>query len=161
MNSKQIVLTLGAALVVLGSASLGFAQSTTTDKLISSREVTLPVNISPATLHLSQADYSVPVVKVLVPELAAETLMNHRNTKEGAPCLATTDTKDANDIIKNNPAIEQIVFQIDLIKSVSPDLDNKVCHVWLTEKLHAVIRGAKFDHARDSALPDRSLEDCQ
>ena len=67
------------------------AQAKSSSVLLSEKTVDLSVDISTTKLKLSRADYSSPFVKVLVPELADVTILDHRNTNEGAPCMATGD----------------------------------------------------------------------
>src|SRR3990167_4240343 len=79
--------------------------------VLSKRTVELNVDISTTKLKLSRAGYASPVVKVLVPELADVTILDHRNTGEGAPCLATYETMLPEDVIQNNPGVEKINFE--------------------------------------------------
>ena len=89
--------------------------------LLSEKTVPLTVDISTTKVKLSKADYSFPVVKVLIPDLAGETILDHRNTGEGAPCMATYDTMNPKDVVQNNPSIEEIPMTIKLEKIISPD----------------------------------------
>ena len=129
--------------------------------VISKRVVKLPVEISATRVKLSQADYSVPVVKVLVPELAAVTLLDHRNTGEGAPCLATSQTRQPHDVIQNHPRIEEVEMTIYLVKNLSPNVVENSCDVSLTEHIDTVIRGFHFSHDRYLSVGVRQLADCQ
>jgi len=129
--------------------------------ILSQNTVSLNVDISTTKIKLSQADYSSPVVKVLVPDLADVTFLNHRNTAEGAPCLATYDTLKPQDVIQDNPVVEKIDFTITLEKSVYSDVLNKVCKVSLTERVEGKIRGFSFGHTRTLAMPERHIDDCR
>lgn len=149
--------TLNLVLILL-AATPSFAYNL---KTISSRTVDIPVDISTTKVKLSNADYSSPVVKVLVPALADETLLNHRNTSEGAPCLATYDTRDPAMVIQDNPVTEVIPMTITLSKGFSKNPSTKICEVRLIEQITAQIRGFTFTHEREAPLPDRSLEDCR
>lgn len=131
------------------------------DVVLHTKTVTLPVSIGAERMRFSIADYSSPVVKVLVPELAAETLMNHRNTSEGAPCLATYRASTPSEIIQGNEAIEQVNFKIELIKHLLPDPENQICFVSLSEVVTATIRGFEFVHTEYSDLPQRHIDDCE
>ncbi|MGZ6488127.1 MAG: hypothetical protein ACXWQQ_16420, partial [Pseudobdellovibrio sp.] len=77
------------------------------DVVISRKVVKLPVDIAEGKVKLSRAGYSMPLVKILVPELAGITLLDHRNVGEGAPCMASYDAKTPDEIIQNNPQIEE------------------------------------------------------
>lgn len=129
--------------------------------MLSERTVVIPAEINEMNVKLSRADYSVPVVKILVPSLADVTALNHRNTKEGAPCLATYDTKNPIDIIQGNPQSENITLTIKLEKHTTPILETGICEVTLSETIEGVIRGRKFTHERFAALPERKIEDCR
>jgi hypothetical protein len=130
------------------------------DVVISQRVVRLPVEISNTNVKLSAADYSAPVVKVLIPALADVTLLDHRNTNEGAPCMATYGTRVPNDVIQNNPGSLQVQFQISLIKNLYVDTNNS-CVVSMTEHIEGTIRGFKFVHDRYVSLGERHLDDCR
>lgn len=120
----------------------------------------LAVDISTARVKLSGADYSTPLVKVLVPLLADVTLLNHRNEGEGAPCLATTDTMFPEDVIKNNPALENHKFVITLTKVAELD-EQHDCQVTLHEDIESNIRGFKFKHHRSIVVGTRHQDDCR
>jgi hypothetical protein len=122
------------------------------------------VDLSPAGIKLSRAGYTMPTVKILIPELAAETVMNHRNPGESAPCLATTDTLKVEDVVQGNPVTEKADFTITLEKTaeVYKNSDGQdVCSVYLTETVSGTVRGFAFNHVRESALPERVVADCK
>ncbi|MBC7693583.1 MAG: hypothetical protein H7222_17595 [Methylotenera sp.] len=131
------------------------------DKVISSRTVLIPVTLAEGKVKLSRAGYSMPLVKILVPGLADQTFLNHRNIGESAPCIATEDTYHPEDVIGGHPGTETIRFQIRLVKSVAADVKSNVCVVDLTEQVEATVRGFKFAHSRTTRLPERDLGDCR
>ena len=137
------------------------AQAKSSSVLLSEKTVDLSVDISTTKLKLSRADYSSPVVKVLVPELADVTILDHRNTNEGAPCMATYDTLVPNAVIQNNPAIEVIPMTIQLHKNLQPDPNKNLCIVSLSESIEANIRGFKFIHSRTISVGARHIDDCR
>lgn len=128
-----------------------------------SKKVILPVDISELTVKLSRADYALPVVKILIPELARETLLDHRNTNEGAPCLATYETLAPGNVIQNNPQAENIEFLITAEKELELQKEGstETCAVTLVENITAKIRGFAFTHTRYFALPNRNPADCK
>lgn len=152
---KKIIILLFSTFSVIASAEDVAPVS------ISKRSVVLNVDISPTNLKLSRADYSMPTVKVLVPELADVTIMNHRNTKEGAPCLATEDTFKPEDVIQGNSAVEKVEFTIELQRQVYKDDEKKTCMVYLVENVTGQIRGFNFSHQRDSEIGLRHIDDCR
>lgn len=125
------------------------------------KQVTLPVDVSSTRIHLSRAGYSMDVVKVLIPELADVTFLNHRNNSAGAPCMSTYETFEPNDVIQGNPSVEQVNFTIKLSKYLYQDTENKVCKVQLVETVSGKIRGFNFGHTLSTDMPDRHLEDCK
>lgn len=157
---KRLMMSLGLAglAAILGSLSGPAAQA---GVVISERTVPLEVKISPETVKLSHADYSMPVVKVLVPGLADVTILDHRNSGEGAPCLATDGTRSPEDVIRGSSTTETLPFTIRLERSVYPDLDAKKCYVLLEEFVSGEIRGYQFTHHRDFQVADRHLDDCR
>jgi hypothetical protein len=132
------------------------------DVTISSRTVTVPVDISSAKVVLTNKGYGTTyLVKVLVPALAGPTLMNHRNEGETAPCLATYQTNKIDDVVQGHPETINADMKIELTKSSYVDEAEKLCHVTLTETITTTIRGFDFIHARDTEMPTRDPADCQ
>ena len=157
-NNNKVKLGLLALLMGLGSIATAQAGE---DVVLSEKEVTLNVDISTAKTKLSIADYSSPVVKVLVPELADVTILDHRNTGEGAPCLATYDTLDPRDVIQGNPTTEKINFKVTLIKQTATNTSQDICYVRLSERVEGNIRGFKFTHNKQKPMGTRHIDDCR
>lgn len=151
------ILLLGSLLTLTAQAN---AQNSI-QKLISEKTVAINVRIDSKNVKLSKADYALPTVKVLIPELAEHTLMDHRNTGEGAPCMATDGTRDPNKVIQNKHGIDRAEIKIKLTQHLFADVENNICYVSLSEELETDIRGFKFVHVRDTALPNREIEDCK
>ena len=140
--------------------SLCLAAQVQASTLISSRIVTVPVDISMTKVLVTNKGYGTTyLVKVLVPGLAAPTLMNHRNAGESAPCLATYQTDQIDDILQGRPEIINADMKLDLVKDAF--VNNGVCQVSLTENISTTIRGFLFVHSRSVALPSRDPADCQ
>lgn len=138
--------------------SASFAQNV--NKLVSEKVVTLPVDISKAKLKFTNIGYGQTYfVKIIVPELAAETIMNHRNVGEDGPCLFTNDTRKLEDVIQDNPSVEQADFKIRLTKTGFVNKEG-VCKLQLNEELSVDLRGFHFQHMRTTNLPDRIAADC-
>jgi hypothetical protein len=79
---------------------------------------------------------------------------------EGAPCLATTQTTNVEDVVQGKPSIEQVPFTIVLEKKTALTSDKR-CQVSLVETITGEVRGFTFSHVRQSALPERVAEDCR
>ncbi|MCB0357712.1 MAG: hypothetical protein KDD40_11920 [Bdellovibrionales bacterium] len=152
MKSLFIVLSF----VIFGPLNLYAGQV-----LMAERQVLLNIDISTASLRMSSAGYSSPTLKVLVPDLADVTFLDHRNEGEAAPCLATYDTLVLDDVVQGNPKIEQIPFTIKLYKSVVIDENENKCQVYMAETVEGKIRGFDFIHDRFQQIADRHVDDCR
>jgi hypothetical protein len=148
---------LSVLLLVFASAN---AVAQAGNVVVSERTVMLEVPISPTTVILSSADYSAELVKILIPNLADVTLLNHRNSTASAPCVATYETHNPADVIKNNSAKENIPFQIKLIRTTTPAANGR-CQVSLTETVEGNVRGFKFQHLRYQEIGERHIDDCR
>ena len=127
---------------------------------MSIKTVTLPTEINAGKIKLTALGYQTKLIKVINPELAAHTVLNHRNEGEDGPCLFTLNAWQIEDVVQGNPATEDIDFTITLSKQLIRDEENGVCKVKLLEDVTAEIRGFHFQHHLSSDLPDRILEDC-
>lgn len=147
---------LSAAIVVATlSAQAG-------EVIISKKTVKLAVDLSTTGIRSSNLGYGdTYFVKILVPGLAAETLLNHRNEGETAPCLATYETYKVEDVVQNNPTTELHDFEIVQKKVTYPNETDKTCDVYLIEDVATKVRGFNFIHQRQTALPSRHIDDCQ
>ncbi|MCM2278411.1 MAG: hypothetical protein NDJ89_10085 [Oligoflexia bacterium] len=144
--------------MIAGLMSVTFVHASGT--VISMREVLLPIDISTTRIKLSRADYMAPVVKVLVPELADVTLLDHRNTGEGAPCLATYEATAPEEVIQGRPAIEEARFTVTLKKQAELEPRTSTCSIHLIEEIHGKIRGFAFEHSRTARIGSRHPDDC-
>jgi hypothetical protein len=130
--------------------------------IIADRTTTVSVDLNEQTVKCSAADYSAPMLKVLVPALARLTILNHRNTAEGAPCLAAGRCSEAvgpDAILKPGAGAEQIPVRVVLKKVV--EVDGAACLVTLIETVTTKIRGTAFFHERRQEVAQRVAADCQ
>ncbi|WP_413569653.1 hypothetical protein ACLWBD_04195 [Bdellovibrio sp. HCB117] len=157
MKLVKIVLGLGFLLTVSFNAN-----ANTTETVISEKTFRLPVDISTAQVRKTNAGYGeLYLVKVLIPGLAAVTVLNHRNVGENAPCMATYETTSIEDVIQNNPATEHYDITVTQTKLAYPDWENTKCIVHLQEKVSAKIRGYNFVHSASTPLQERHIDDCK
>ncbi|MBP7844596.1 MAG: hypothetical protein KA116_07255 [Proteobacteria bacterium] len=155
--------TLSNALIKFGVLLALGAQAQTepiTVKL-SEKTVTLDVAIDHLNLKFSRAGYSLPVVKVLLPSLADVTILDHRNFREKAPCLASFDAQTPEEVIQDRVGVEAVDFTIKLNKILNPDSEKKTCIVTLEETVEGKIRGFKFEHQRYLSVGQRNINDCR
>ncbi|HXT00741.1 MAG TPA: hypothetical protein VN915_08715 [Elusimicrobiota bacterium] len=129
--------------------------------VIGDKTTDVDVELNAKTVKCSAADYSGPMLKVLVPGLADLTILNHRNTKEGAPCIAAGRCRDLGPqaILKDGEGTLRIPVRVVLKKLLSTEGD--VCHVTLVETVTTKIRGVPFFHERYQAVADRPAADCR
>lgn len=146
-------------LIVLLSISFTFAASAN-EVVLSEKQIQINVDVSSRKVKLSQADNWSPVVKVLLPELAGATILDHRNKGEGVPCLVTFDTTDPKAVIQSNPGTENIVLNVKLTKETLIDWEGK-CAVYLSESIEANIRGFLFTDLRAIKVGERHVDDCR
>jgi len=150
--------TLLLAVLLLVGTTAAQAKET----VISKKTVKLAVDLSTTGIRSSNLGYGdTYFVKILVPGLAAETLLNHRNEGESAPCLATYETFKVEDVVQGQPTTEIHDFEIVQKKVVYPSESENACYVYLVENVETTVRGFKFTHERQTELPKRTLADCQ
>jgi hypothetical protein len=143
------------------SARGAFAAPKADPSIVRDQTTTVKVELNKATVKCSAADYSSPMLKVLIPGLAELTVLNHRNTREGAPCVAAGPCFELGPdaILKGGAGSENVPVRVTLKKEVFKDGD--VCRVTLVENVLTEIRGVKFFHERRQDVAERSPEDCR
>ncbi len=130
--------------------------------VVSDRTSTVSVPLNAKTVKCSSADYSAMMLKVLVPDLAGLTVLNHRNTNEGAPCVAAgvcSVKLGPKTILEAGEGVDQIKVRVVLRKQTS--IQGEVCHVSLVETVATTIRGVPFFHERVQEVPQRTAADCR
>lgn len=152
------VLPLGALLLVQWCGISGNAQAAETILTeVQRKTVTIPLNIVPSSFRVTN---TYPAVKVLLPELAAMTLLNHREDDDEAPSLLSKASR-IQDIVQNKPATETVTVTIVLRKAAWIDEAEQICHLSLEESADMQIRGVKFRNFSSTELPDRNVADCR
>jgi hypothetical protein len=152
---KKFVFILAASLLSIDQAGA------TVKTLISERTESLNVDVSTAMTRLSGSGYATVIVKVLIPELADVTLFDHRNPGEGAPCMATYEALEPEEVIQGRPGVEKVDFKITLNKVAKVNELNQKCEILLEEHIQGNIRGFDFFHFRSSIISTRLPEDCR
>ena len=127
--------------------------------LVSEKTVDLPVDISTAGVRFSASGYSMYLVKVLVPGLAEETVLDHRNEGEAAPCMATWEIFSADELIQGHPGVEVVPVTIKVTRHFH--VQDGICQGLLKEDIRTTIRGVRFSHLKTLALPSRHVDDCK
>ncbi len=128
---------------------------------VSDRTTTVNAALNAQTVKCSRADYSEPMLKVLVPALADLTVLNHRNTREGAPCVSAgaCGERGPQDILKTGEGVDAIKVRVILRKETA--MEGEICRVTLIETVATTIRGVTFSHERAQAVAERTAADCR
>ncbi|MGE0547005.1 MAG: hypothetical protein AB7O24_13050 [Kofleriaceae bacterium] len=161
---RQLAFT-SLAFVGLGLGSLSVASAAVTSKETVVHETTTPVEIAlnAQTVICSSADYSLTFLKVLIPELAKITLLNHQNIGAGAPCVASgvcdAEHSPSTIIDANNPT-ELVDITVKATRIDHIDDQAQTCTTSLKEQVDLVIRGTAFMHTRFADLGSRPYSDC-
>ena len=166
------------ALLVILTALLAQAQAQAQAKaqyqetLQHSKTIEMTVALNEDSVLCSKADYGALFLKILIPDLAKHTLLNHRNLGAAAPCVAAglcTDDNNPSKIIDVNNPTEKIVVKIDVYRAEYAESTGgfmpgepikQICAVTLIERVETTIRGRKFTHERLNDLDRRYLSDC-
>lgn len=129
---------------------------------LSEQVFTIPVDLSTTKVKVTTLGYGgVPTLKVLIPELAAITILDHRNEGEEAPCMATFEAFTVEDVVQGDPATINSDITVTRKKMVTPIASQQICKVQLVETITTNIRGLNFIHSESQILPDRHIDDCK
>ncbi len=156
--------TLAAALV-LGLASSASAAVERREELVHETTTSVDLELTPDTVICSHADYSANFLKVLIPQLASITLLDHQNTDAGAPCVAAGECApfgdhSPGDILDENDTSETVDIRVRATRQEVIDHDAQTCATTLVERVDLEIRGVPFSHQRQTSLGTRPYGDC-
>ena len=153
--------TVFAAPMAALQSAVKASNEKTSLNIVSDRTTTVSTPLNALTVKCSAADYSGPMLKVLVPGLADLTVLNHRNTREGAPCVAAgrCGAIGPKDILKGGEGVDQIKIRVILRKETA--IEGEVCRVSLIETVATTIRGVEFHHERVQEVAERAAADCR
>ncbi len=151
---------LTVVLISLLVASLAQGQSLANTVDLSEQTFTVPVDLSTAKVKVTTLGYGAPTLKVLIPELAAITVLDHRNLGEEAPCMANFEAFTVDAVVQGNPAVVETDITVRRQKVLTPIEEENTCRVHLTELVTTEIRGLSFSHFESQKLPDRHIDDC-
>ncbi len=157
--------SLSAASLVLMLASTADAEVEVREELVHETTTAVDLELTPDTVICSHADYSATFLKVLIPELAAITLLDHQNTDAGAPCVAAGECAPFGDhapadILDDQDTTETVDIRVRATRTDEIDHDAETCNTSLTEQVDLVIRGVPFTHQRWATLGTRPYGDC-
>lgn len=154
-----------AASLTLALSSTASAAWESRHELVHETTTTVDIALTPETVLCSHADYSASFLKVLIPELAAITLLDHQNTDAGAPCVAAGECAPFGDhapadILDDADTTETVAITVRATRQDDIDHDAQTCTTSLVERVDLQIRGVPFAHERWSALGSRPYGDC-
>jgi len=154
-----------AAFLVLGLASSAGAAVETREELVHETTTSVDLLLTPETVICSHADYSASFLKVLIPELASITLLDHQNTDAGAPCVAAGECAPLgdhapDDILDEADTTETVDITVRATRVEEIDRDAQTCTTSLRERIGLEIRGVRFAHERTASLGSRPYGDC-
>ncbi len=154
-----------AASLVLGLASSAGAAVETREELVHETTTSVDLLLTPETVICSHADYSASFLKVLIPQLASITLLDHQNTDAGAPCVAAGECAPfgdhaPSDILDEADTSETVDITVRALRVDEIDHEAQTCATTLRERIDLVIRGVPFAHERSASLGSRPYGDC-
>lgn len=148
-------------LLVLSTPAL--AETTFHETVVHDTTTTVDLKLDSSTVLCSAADYGALFLKVLIPELAPLTLLDHQNTGAGAPCVAAGPCEPGNmpnDIIDADYPTAQAAINVKAIRVDQADPAAQTCTTSLREEVAVTIRGVPFTHVRHASLGERPFSDC-
>lgn len=140
--------------------------SDTIERVVSDKTHELEIALNSNTVQCSMAGYGASFIKILIPELSAITVLDHRNFGADAPCVSAGMCAPMGDLAPElvidelNPT-EKVEVRVVLKQTLQKDTTNNKCFVSITEEIETNVRGLKFTHQRFSDLGERKLEDCR
>lgn len=147
--------------LLLLSVSTASADVVIRETVVHDTTTQVTLKLDSHTVLCSSADYGALFLKVLIPELAGITLLDHQNTGAGAPCVAAGPCQPGNmpsDII--GQSYEPSAINVKAIRIDEVDTDAGTCNTMLRETVDVTIRGKAFKHERFASLGERPVSDC-
>jgi len=152
-------------LAILAMAIICSAAHAKSNKvLVHNKTTTVEIKLNTNTVVCSPVDYRRPMLKILIPQLANLTLLDHRNEGAGAPCVAAAECQPghspADILTPGSPEVESVPVHVGVFRWTEVDPESGQCHVVLVEEVHLIVRGIPFYHKRQTGLGTRHPEDC-
>jgi MYXO-CTERM domain-containing protein len=151
------------SLVLIALTSAAYAEPVVHETVVHQTTTPVQLKLDASTVLCSSADYGATFLKVLIPDLAGHTLLDHQNTGAGAPCVAAGPCQPGHmpsDIIDPKSATEAVVVSVKAVRVDESDAEAQTCTTSLKEQVNVTIRGVAFKHERFSALGERPFSDC-
>lgn len=155
--------SLLSAVLVASSLSIAAAAPVSAETLVHDTTTNVEIELDDTTVLCSSADYGALFLKVLIPELAALTLLDHQNLGAGAPCVAAGMCEPGNmpdDILDPYDTKETVAIHVKALRYDVTDASAQTCQTSLVERVQVIIRGVDFFHERFAPLGERPYADC-
>jgi hypothetical protein len=149
--------------LLLLSAATAAAEPVVNETVVHDTTSQVDLKLDSNTVLCSSADYGALFLKVLIPELAGLTLLDHQNLGAGAPCVASGPCKPGNmpsDILSGKSPYEATSINVKAVRIDEADADTQICTTTLRETVDVTIRGIAFKHERFASLGERPFSDC-
>jgi MYXO-CTERM domain-containing protein len=161
--TSSLLPPLTAFAIVAGSLTSSEAAVVSQEHVVHETTTNLDIELTPTTVSCSAADYSASFLKVLIPELASITLLDHQNFGAGAPCVAAGPCgpdHQPEQILDPAAPSENVDLTVRAVRLDQIDHDAESCTATLIERVEVVIRGKEFFHERWADLGQRPYLDC-
>ena len=148
---------------LLLTASAASAEIVVRETVVHDTTTPVTLELDAETVLCSSADYGALHLKVLIPQLAHITLLDHQNLGAGAPCVAAGPCAAGNrpsDIISTKSPNEATAISVKAIRIDEVDTEAQTCTTTLRETVDVDIRGKAFKHERFSSLGTRAASYC-
>jgi uncharacterized protein (TIGR03382 family) len=149
--------------LVAGTVSTAHADIEWKETVVHNTTSSVSVQVTEDTLICSAADYGALFLKLLVPELAKITLLDHQNSGAGAPCVAAGLCEEGNlptDIIDPENPTQLVDINVQAVRIDEIDSVAMTCKTSLREQVALTVRGIGFTHERWAQLGSRPYSDC-
>ncbi len=147
-------------------------QSIYIQEIVHSKEISLQSD--GISFKWTELGYGALTHKVIIPELAKHTLLNHRNDGEDGPCLRSDFVQIGDQVMSaENVLLEEgspndnkanlpkdIHVKIQVKNNYIVDKAQGVCKVQLIEDIRTVINNEEFYHVLVQDIGFRFIEDC-
>jgi len=148
---------------LLAVPAVAAADTTYVETVVTDTTTAVDLKLDSSTVLCSSADYGSLFLKVLIPDLARLTLLDHQNIGAGAPCVAAGQCRTGNmpsDIIDPAHPTERVDVDVQEVRADEADSTAQTCTTTLFERVHVTIRGIQFFHERSLPLGTRPYSDC-
>ena len=127
---------------------------------------TLTVPKSSVSFKWTELGYGIMTHKVIVPQLAAHTVFNHRNPGEDGPCLRSESRFGfprpvlPGTPVEEAPSNQDIEISIKIQNRYSINREKNICKVHIVEDVRTVIGDEEFYHVYSKDMGFRYIADC-